>query len=51
MLKLYLLGLFGSVIQCKSMFEGELSNRMNVFVPYTIWKNRGGGRETSIGSS
>ena len=35
MLKMNLIGLYGSVIQCKSMIEGELSIRMNVFVPYT----------------
>ena len=42
-LNLIVIGLYGSVIQCKSMIEGELSIRMNVFVPYTIWKKRGGG--------
>ena len=43
MLKFCLIGLYESVIRCKSTFEGELSNLMNGFVPYTIWKKRGGG--------
>ena len=42
---MYVIGLYGSVIQCKRMLEGELSIRMSdfFFVPYTIWKKRGGG--------
>ena len=53
MLKLNLIGLYGSVIQCKRMLEGELSIRMSdLFLSLTRSGERGQGeRETGIRSS
>jgi len=47
MLKMYVIGLYGSVIQCKRMLEGELSNRMSdlFFCPLHDLEKEGRGRE------